>query len=220
MQFMPVVEHVKYPVVNGREDRKARPFIVAPQTEGARIARWSVSPVGFGRFVCDIFDEWVRNDVGSYFVNLFDATLANWCGVTPGLCVYCQTCGACAVIEHNGDVYPCDHFVYPEYLLGNIREKKLREMMESDAAVAFGISKRNSLPRKCRSCKYLFACAGECPKHRFNSTENGETGLNALCEGYYMFYSRSAPYMERMRDLLAAGAPPALVMPWARMRRL
>ena len=93
-------------------------------------------------------------------------------------------------------------------------------MMESDAAVAFGISKRNSLPRKCRSCKYLFACAGECPKHRFNSTENGETGLNALCEGYYMFYSRSAPYMERMRDLLAAGAPPALVMPWARMRRL
>ena len=114
MQFMPVVEHVKYPVVNGREDRKARPCIVDPQTEGARIARWSVSPVGFGRFVCDIFDEWVRYDVGSYFVNLFDATLANWCGVTPGLCVYCQTCGACAVIEHNGDVYPCDHFVYPK----------------------------------------------------------------------------------------------------------
>lgn len=220
MQFMPVVEHVKYPVVNGREDRKARPYIVDPQTEGARIARWSVSPVAFGRFVCDIFDEWIRNDVGSYFVNLFDATLANWCGATPGLCVYCQTCGACAVIEHNGDVYPCDHFVYPKYLLGNIREKKLRDMIESDASVRFGIAKRNALPRKCRSCKYLFACAGECPKHRFNSTENGETGLNALCEGYYMFYSRSAPYMERMRDLLAAGAPPALVMPWARMRRL
>lgn len=212
MQFMPVVEHVMY-------HKAARPFIVDPATDGARLASWSVSSQGFGKFMCDIFDYWVRNDVGQYYVGLFDATLANWCGVPPGTCVYGRTCGGNAVIEHNGDLYPCDHFVYPKYLLGNIRTQSIHSMMESTAQVRFGIDKRNSLPSKCFRCKYLFACNGECPKHRFNRTENGDTGLNALCEGYYKFYDHVAPYMEIMKELLEKEQPPAYIIPWARMRR-
>lgn len=220
MQFMPVVEHVIYPEVNGRPDKKARPFIVDPSHEGAQLARWSVSSIGFGRFMCDIFDYWVRNDVGSCFVNLFDATLANWCGISPGTCAYGPTCGDNSVIEHNGDVYPCDHFVYPKYLLGNIKEKGIREMMMSDAQVSFGIDKHNSLPYKCRKCSWLFACNGECPKHRFNRTEAGETGLNALCDGYQLFFSHTAPYMDKMKEFLSMELAPAYIIPWARMRSI
>ena len=219
MQFLPVVEHVKYPVVNGRENRKGRPWIVDPQTEGAQLARWSVSDVGFGTFMCDIFDEWVRCDVGEYYVNLFDATLAGWCGVRPGQCTHADTCGDNAVLEHNGDLYPCDHFVYPQYRLGNIREQGIREMMESEAMVRFGIDKRNTLPRRCRTCQWLQLCHGECPKHRFNHTESGETGLNALCAGYRKFFAHTEPYMKKMRELLLQDQAPALVMPWARMRK-
>ena len=215
MQFMPVMEHVRYPLAGGKENRKARPWIVDPDTPGASLARWSVSDIGFGKFMCDIFDEWVRRDVGAYFVNLFDATLAGWCGVKPGLCVYGETCGDNAVLEHNGDLYPCDHFVYPKYLLGNIRERSVAEMMESDAMVRFGISKRTGLPRKCRACEWLHLCHGECPKHRFNRTESGETHLNALCGGYRKFFAHSEPYMKKMRELLERDLPPALVMSWA-----
>ena len=220
MQFMPVLEHVKYPLdKNGKPVKGARLFIVDPHESGAQIAPWSVSDVGFGKFMCDIFDYWVRNDVGRYYVNQFDATLANWYGVQPGTCVYAETCGGNSVIEHNGDLYPCDHFVYPKYLLGNITEKSISDMMKSDLQVKFGIDKRNSLPSKCRRCEWLFTCHGECPKHRFNSTEAGETGLNALCTGYKMFYSHVAPYMDFMKDLLNEEKAPAGVIPWARMRK-
>jgi len=220
MQFMPVLEHVKYPLSpSGKVLKNARPYIVDPSEEGATLAFWSVSAQGFGKFMCDIFDYWVRNDVGRYFVGLFDATLANWCGVQPGTCVYGQTCGGNSVIEHNGDMYPCDHFVYKKYLLGNITEKPIREMAESDAQTKFGIDKRNTLPSKCFKCKYLFACNGECPKHRFNKTEKGDTGLNALCEGYYKFYDHVAPYMDKMKALLSEKMSPSYVIPWARMRK-
>ena len=220
MQFMPVVEHIKYPLLpNGRPDKGARPHIVNPSEEGAVISPWSVGSMAYGRFMCDIFDWWVRNDVGQWFVNLFDSTLACWCGEQPGTCVYAETCGGNTVIEHNGDLYPCDHFVYPEYLLGNIYEKDLREMMSSDKQVKFGIEKRNGLPYKCMKCKYFFACHGECPKHRFNRTESGETGLNTLCDGYYMFYSHVAPYMDKMKELLMNKQAPAGVIPWARLKK-
>ena len=218
MQFMPVVEHVKYPVdASGKALKKMRPYIVDPATDGAELARWSVSSIGFGKFMCDIFDYWVRHDVGRYFVNLFDATLANHCNVMPGTCVYAKVCGGNSIIEHNGDIYPCDHFVYPKYKLGNISEKSLREMMTSSEQIKFGLDKRGMLPSKCLKCKYEYLCHGECPKHRFNRTENGDTGLNALCSGYYMFYDHSLPYMLRMKELLEAQTSPALVMPWARM---
>ena len=221
MQFMPVVEHVKYPFgANGKPVKGARPYIVSPQDEGASIAPWSVDALAFGKFLTDIFDSWVLSDVGRYFVNIFDAALACWCGVMPGTCAYAQTCGGNSIIEHNGDVYPCDHFVYSGYRLGNVAEDSLRTMMESGQQVRFGISKRNSLPYKCLKCRYLFACNGECPKHRFSRTESGETGLNALCEGYFKFYSHVAPYMDKMKELLSAGLAPAGVMPWARMRKL
>lgn len=221
MQFMPVVEHVKYPAgKNGKPLKYARPHIVDPSEEGASIAPWSVGSMAFGKFMCEIFDSWVLADVGRYFVNLFDAALARWCGVMPGTCAYAETCGGNSVIEHNGDVYPCDHFVYPQYRLGNILENDLRTMMTSQEQVRFGISKRNSLPGRCVRCRYRFACNGECPKHRFNVTESGQTGLNALCDGYFMFYSHVEPYMDKMKELLDSHQAPAGVMPWARLKAM
>lgn len=219
MQFMPVVEHVVYPQgPSGKPDRKARPHIVSPKAAGACIAPWSVNPIAYGKYLCQIFDYWVRNDVGRYFVGHFDAALACWCGVLPGTCVFAETCGGNSVIEHNGDLYPCDHFVYPEYCLGNVNDKSLRAMMTSPEQFEFGIAKRNSLPRKCSVCKWYFACHGECPKHRFNRTEAGETGLNVLCDGLKLFYTHIAPYMDMMKELLEKQQPPAGVIPWARMR--
>ena len=201
MQFMPVVEHVMYPVdLQGCIQKNARPYIVSPETPGAYLARWSVSSQGFGRFMCDIFDEWWRSDVGRYFVNIFDATLAGYCGAQPGSCAYAATCGGNLVVEHNGDVYPCDHFVYPEYFSGNIGSVHLRQIASSDMQRRFGLNKRNTLPSKCISCKYVNVCHGECPKHRFSKTDNGDTGLSTLCSGYYMFFEHTAPYMLQMRD--------------------
>lgn len=212
LQFSPVVEHVVYPIRGGKPDRQSRPRIVDPSEPGATLAPWSVSPVGFGRFLCDIFDYWVRRDVGRVFVNFFDCTLANWCGVRPGTCSFAETCGGNAVVEHNGDVYACDHFVYPRYLLGNLFRDRLADLMQSPSQVRFGIDKRNSLPRKCLRCEVLQLCHGGCPKHRFNTTDNGQTGLNALCEGYKMFFTRSAGAMKKMRDFLSEGKAPALIM--------
>lgn len=189
-QFMPVVEHVK--------DCR----IVDPSEEGSKIAPWSISDIAFGHFLCDIFDEWFHGDVGRYFVGQFDAALACWCGVPPGICVFSETCGGNAIMEHNGDLYPCDHFVYPKYRLGNISETPIREMMASDAQVRFGINKRNTLPSTCRKCQWFFACHGECPKHRFTRTEKGETGLNSLCSGYKIFFSHISPYMDFMKRQL------------------
>ena len=219
MQFMPVVEHIKYPLgKNGKPSKGLRPYIVDPAEEGAQIAPWSVGDLAFGNFLCDIFDYWVRNDVGRYFVNQFDAALANWCGVQPGICVHAKTCGGNSVIEHNGDVYPCDHFVYSKYRLGNIVSKSLRDLMESPRQARFGIDKRNTLPSKCFRCPWLFACNGECPKHRFNVAERGETGLSALCAGYTKFFSHVAPYMDFMKKLLEERQAPSGVIPWARLR--
>ena len=200
IQFMPVVEHVK----DG--------LIVSPDTPGARIAPWSIDAKAFGRFLCDIFDYWVRHDVGKVFVNQFDAALASWCGVPQGTCSFAETCGGNSIIEHNGDLYPCDHFVYEDYRIGNVLETDLRTLMNSSKQVRFGIDKRNGLPGKCLSCRWFFACHGECPKHRFNITDKGETGLNALCEGYEMFFSHIAPYMERMAALLKEGRPASDIM--------
>ena len=157
--------------------------------------------------MCDIFDVWVKYDVGRYFVNLFDATLAGHCGALPGSCAYAATCGGNTVIEHNGDVYPCDHFVYSKYLIGNIADRTLRQMATSDEQHRFGLDKRNGLPAKCFSCKFANLCHGECPKHRFNRTESGDTGLSALCGGYYMFYEHTYPSMIQMRDYILRPAP-------------
>ena len=212
MQFLPVVEHT-VPTPSGRA------AIVPPGTEGSKVAPWSITPKAFGKFMCDIFDEWVIGDVGERFVQLFDITLAQWCGVQPGLCAFCPTCGDGLVVEHNGDVYMCDHFVYPEYRLGNIGTEHLADMQRKPELFRFGIEKRNSLPTDCRKCEYLFACRGECPKHRFATTRRGEKGLNALCEGYKHFFEYTAPYMQQMRHLLEQGMEARHIIPWARQRR-
>jgi uncharacterized protein len=129
-----------------------------------------------------------------------------------------ETCGEALVVEHNGDVYSCDHFVYPEYKLGNIKTSSIRDMKNASRQIAFGINKRNSLPSECLMCKYYFACRGECPKHRFATTASGEKGLNALCEGYEAFFAHVSPYMDFMREQLNRQQPPANIIPWARQR--
>lgn len=209
VQFLPVVEYVRM-----RDTEGKRPLIVSPDEENAVEAPWSVSAEGYGQFMCDVFDEWVRFDVGHTFVQLFDVVLANWCGVQPALCSFCEACGDGLVVEHNGDVYSCDHFVYPEYKLGNIKDKTIAQMYASDEQQAFGRDKREALPLECKRCNYYFLCRGECPKHRFGYAANGEPYKNVLCQGYKTFFRHSDPYMRYMKTLIEKGQPASLVMQW------
>ena len=211
MQFMPVVEQVCDPPHGGR------PGIVAPGTPGSRPAEWSVTSRGFGEFMCEVFDDWVLSDVGDYFVQFFDVSLAQWVGIRPPLCSFCETCGDSLVVEHNGDIYSCDHFVYPEYRLGNIRDTPLSEIYRSRKRRDFGLAKRNALPAECLRCNYYFACRGECPKHRFETGADG-CRKNSLCEGLLQYFRHAEPYMDYMRGLLGRNQPPAWVMPFARQR--
>ena len=197
LQFTPIVE---------RSDGHALAHILRPDLP---VTPQSVTPGLWGDFLIGLFDEWVRHDVGEVFVQLFDATLANWAGEPPGLCTMGKYCGHAAVLEHNGDLYSCDHFVFPEFFLGNIRSRSITELMESGQQRRFGRDKHDTLPRQCLECEYLFACQGECPKNRFARTEEGEPGLNYLCEGYFRFFRHAAPYMDWMREALRRGEPPA-----------
>lgn len=176
------------------------------------MAPWNVPAGKWGDFLIAIFDEWVKQDVGKIFLQIFDSALANWVGVSPGMCIFAQKCGHAGVMEFNGDVYSCDHFVYPEYKLGNIHSSSLLDMMYSPRQVKFGNDKYDKLPRQCKECKYQFACTGECPKNRIIKTKDGEEGLNYLCEGYYKFYDHIAPYMEYMKNELTQERPPANIM--------
>lgn len=200
MQFLPVAELL----CNGR--------IQSPEAQHAEIAPWSISARGFGEFMCDIFDEWVARDVGRRYVQLFDATLALKVGVQPSVCSLCETCGNGLTVEHNGDVYSCDHFVYPEYKIGNINHDRLADLAYCDRQFEFGISKRSSLPRDCRHCRHYTLCHGECPKHRFINDSTGEYGKNYLCDGYKLFFDHTERAMERMKELILAGKPAAEIM--------
>ena len=205
LQFTPIVERIS-PHPDGRH------LASMADDAQAELADFSVTPEQWGHFLCTVFDQWVRNDVGSTFVQLFDATLANWMGMEGSLCTMARECGHAGVMEYNGDVYSCDHFVFPEYKLGNIRDNTLTEMMYSDRQRAFGQNKYRSLPQQCKSCHYLFACHGECPKNRFSETAQGEPGLNYLCQGYYRFFEHVAPYMDFMKGELTDHRPPSNVM--------
>lgn len=176
-----------------------------------RVTEWSVTPEKWGHFLIAIFDEWVRKDVANYYVQIFDAALANWMKAEPGVCIFSEKCGHAGVMEFNGDVYSCDHFVFPEYKLGNIKDKSLTEMMYSPKQIEFGAAKSDSLSSKCKKCKYRFACHGECPKNRISKTEDGES-INYLCAGYYKFFDHIAPYMDYMKKELEAQRPPANIM--------
>ena len=206
IQFAPIVERVF-----GHQDGRHLASL-ADREEVAELADFSISPEQWGNFLCTLFDEWVKKDVGTYYIQLFDSTLANWIDEQPGVCSMAKTCGHAGVMEFNGDVYSCDHFVFPEYKLGNIYQKTLVEMMYSDKQQAFGQMKQQSLPTQCRECEWLFACNGECPKNRFARTASGEPGLNYLCKGYHRFFSHVAPYMDFMKNELMNQRPPANVM--------
>lgn len=172
--------------------------------EGSTVTDRSVSPEGWGRFLVEIFDEWVVRDVGQVFVSQFDAALASWLGVSPALCIFNETCGDAVALEHNGDLYSCDHFVEPAHLLGNITRTHMVELVASPKQRAFGAAKRDDLPQYCRDCSVRFACHGECPKNRFTRTPDGEDGLNYLCAGYLSFFTHIGGLMTTMADLLRA----------------
>lgn len=205
IQLSPIVERVVK-----REDG----LTLAPGMQGgdAGLADFSITPEQWGNFLCTIFDEWVHNDVGEYFVQLFDATLANWVGQAPGVCILAEECGHAGVMEFNGDVYSCDHFVYPEHLLGNLHTKTITEMMYSDQQNKFAKMKKQMLPQQCKECKFLFACHGECPKNRFLNDKYGNYGLNYLCKGYRQFFEHVEPYMNFMKRELENHRAPANVM--------
>ena len=205
LQFTPIVERL-----TRHED--GRTLASLADKDEISLSEASVTPEQWGNFLCAIFDEWVRKDVGKIFVEIFDCTLANWMGISPGICAYSKECGHAGVMEHNGDVYSCDHFVFPEYKLGNIRDHSLIDMLYGEQQQEFSRLKHSSLPRQCKECDMEFACHGECPKNRFMKDKYGDSGLNYLCPGYYHYYQHVAPYMDYMKQELMAQRPPSNIM--------
>jgi uncharacterized protein len=199
IQFSPIVERINE---NG----------LTLLQEGSSVTERSVVAEQWGNFLVTIFDEWVRRDVGRVFVQMFDAALASWVGEPPGLCIFSETCGNALALEHNGDLYSCDHFVEPKYLLGNIKKLPMADLVGSAKQRAFGLAKRDTLPRYCRECEVLFACHGECPKNRFIQTPDGEPGLNYLCAGYKAFFAHVDRPMKIMAELLRRDHAPAEIM--------
>lgn len=192
VQFIPIVERV--------------------EETSPELTDRSVDPEAWGRFLIAVFDEWTRHDVGEVFVQMFDAALASWYGAPAGLCIFAETCGNAVALEHNGDLYSCDHFVDPEHLLGNITDTHMVELLASPAQRAFGTAKRDTLPTQCRECPVLFACRGECPKNRVLRTATGEAGLNHLCAGYLAFFTHIDGVMRLMVDALRRGGHAGEVM--------
>ena len=212
MQFIPLVERAGAGPDCGFENRLAPPPGHGGAEDEAIITPWSVRALDYGTFLCSIFDEWVRRDVGRYYVQIFDVMLGLWAGHGSSLCVFSKRCGNAVALEHNGDVFSCDHFVYPKYRLGNLLEKPLREMVDSSTQRRFGMDKMDALPTCCKNCEMLSVCNGECPKHRFLTSPEGEPGLNYLCAGYTKFFRHIDPYMRIMANLLQKQRPPAEIM--------
>ncbi len=210
LQFIPIVEQTHFetvaPHLPGAETRKT------PQDPLLKVTPWTVRTESYGRFLCSVFDEWVYHDVGKVYVQQFETTLGSVMGLPAALCVFSKTCGRALAIEHDGSFYSCDHFVYPEYKLGNIREQTMRQMVRSEPQLKFGLDKFDSLPRYCRRCEYLELCYGECPKNRFIQTPDGEEGLNYLCAGLKIYFAHVTPVLARMAKEIRAGREAAGVM--------
>lgn len=196
VQFIPIVESAT----------------TAGEGDIGGVTERSVDPAAWGRFLVAVFDEWVRRDVGDVFVQYFDAALASWIGLEPGLCIFAETCGLALALGHNGDLYSCDHFVDGDHLLGNIATAHMADLALSDRQREFGLAKSDTLPRRCVECPVLFACRGECPKNHTATTPDGEAGLNYLCEGYLAFFTRVDGPMRLMADLVRRGRPASDVM--------
>lgn len=212
IQFIPIVERTTetlLPLANlgwRTSHKQRRPLYLQA---GDRVTDRSVSPEAYGRFLIGVFDEWVQQDVGRVFVQMFDVALANWHGEPPGLCVFSETCGLAPVLEHNGDLYSCDHYVEPDYLLGNIEETRMADLVDSERQRSFGLAKLEALPEYCGDCEVRFACHGGCPRNRFAKTPDGEDGLNYLCPAYKAFFGHIDPVMTAMSQLLREGRAPA-----------
>jgi uncharacterized protein len=214
LQFIPIVEEI------AAEPDTSGLRLLKPYAHGqTAVSEWSVEPLQYGIFLQTIFDEWVRADVAQTFVNLFDVALESWMGMDQSLCVFARTCGSALVMEHNGDLYSCDHFVYPDNKLGNILERPLAALAVLPQQVRFGRAKEVGLPADCIECDVRFACNGECPKHRFLKTTSGEPGLNYLCAGYKHFFHHIDPYMRFMANELKQNRAPANVMAWTRKQQ-
>lgn len=212
MQFIPIVERKLDEKSEALGLKLAEPPDLSDKDADTDVMPWSVRPVQYGKFLSAIFDDWVETDVGQNFVQIFDVALSAWMGQNPSLCNFSRTCGFAVAMEHNGDVYTCDHFVYPDYYIGNIVNDSVRDIMTNPLLFKFGQDKWNALPQQCRKCDYLFACHGGCPKNRFRKTPAGEPGLNYLCGGYKYFFSHIDPHMKRMAQLLRKGKPAADIM--------
>jgi uncharacterized protein len=222
LQFIPIVERIDSAVsVDGASGRHAGPHLAEPGPAGeGRVSAWSVDAADWGAFLCAIFDEWIRADVGRVFVQMFDVALESWYRGEASLCIFAETCGRALAVEHNGDLYSCDHYVFPRFRLGNIAVTAIGDLVDSPAQREFGNAKRDTLPGYCRRCEVRFACHGECPKNRFVKTPDGEPGLNYLCAGYRRFFNHIDPAMRFMADELAHERPPANVMAWRRAQDL
>ena len=214
LQFIPVVEQVA-----SEPDPNGLVLLKPYARQKTEVSDWSVEPLQFGRFLQQVFDNWVTQDVGRIFVQIFDVALESWYGLPQSLCVFAVECGRALAVEHNGDLYSCDHFVYPENRLGNIMDRSMASLMSSPQQSRFGAAKATALPSDCQKCDVRFACNGECPKHRFTQTAAGEYGLNYLCAGYKHFFHHIDPYMRFMANELKSNGAPARVMEWARSRR-
>jgi uncharacterized protein len=211
LQFIPIVERVG--VGEGLLWLAPPPELDDEDGDGGPpVTPWSVRARDFGDFYTTIFDEWVRNDVGKVFVQTFEVHLGIWMGMPASLCVFGETCGSAMAMEHNGDLYSCDHYVYPEYHLGNITETPMAELAMLPEQKKFGDDKRDALPKYCRECDVKFACNGECPKHRFIDTPDGEPGLNYLCAGYKRYFKHIDPHMKALCNVLRAGRPATDIM--------
>ena len=212
LQFIPLVERLANQAGQASDRVLALPSTPGEAAAFEPVTAWSVDGRQYGNFLVEIFEEWVHHDVGQIFVQLFDVALGNWMGLGSSLCIFAEKCGAALALEHNGDVYSCDHYVYPQHQLGNILNKSLGAMVNSPEQRHFGSDKFESLPDYCRRCEFRFACHGECPKNRFINTPDGEAGLNYLCPAYKHFFKSIDPYMKTMVQLLGAHRAPAEIM--------
>jgi uncharacterized protein len=212
IQFNPVVERVPDPAEHTVGLTFGKPGHTGRSLPRQVLARQSVDAIDYGAFLIGVFDEWVRHDVGSVFVMNFEWALASWLGLPATVCLFAENCGRALIVEHDGDVYSCDHFMYPEYLLGNLQDSGVGELAASPQQQAFGKAKSDTLPDYCRQCPYLFACRGECPKNRFTTAPDGEAGLNYLCPGYRNYFRHITQYMNAMAKLVSNGQPASLIM--------
>lgn len=214
------VEYLQFiPLVERRPDAAARALglqLAAPPdpeapVSGGEIMPWCPAPGAYGEFLIAIFDEWLRRDVGRVFVQIFEVALGNWLGMAAPLCQFARTCGRALVLEANGDVYACDHYVYPAWRLGNILETPLADLVDAPAQQRFGAAKRDRLSDLCRQCPWLFACGGDCPKHRCGPARPGSAPVSYLCAGYRRFFEHADPYFRRMAALMRAGLPTSAI---------